>query len=147
MDTFRSLFEETVRTFREKTAVKDPVSGKCLTYGALDDLSGRIAAKLAVAGVQKGNAVAVVLPHSIECIASILACMKLGAPCAPLNGLYPPDRLAYIFQDCRAKVVITPDFLSDIADSTPILKTADLSPSGYSSLIKPPRHFPQHPMK
>lgn len=135
MDTFRSLFEETVRTFRKKTAVKDPVSGKCLTYGALDDLAGRIAAKLAVAGVQKGNAVAVVLPHSIECIASILACMKLGAPCAPLNGLYPPDRLAYIFQDCRAKVVITPDFLSDIADSTPIFKTADLSPEDPALLI------------
>ncbi len=63
--------------------------------------------------------VAVVLPHSIECIASMLAAVKLGAAFAPLNGTYPPDRLAYIFHDCQAKAVITPDFMKDVADYSP----------------------------
>ena len=86
MDTFIDLFETNVRDHRDNTAVLDPVTGISLTYGELDALAGRLAAKLQAGGVEKGDTIAVVLPHSIDSIASILAGMKAGAAVAPLNG-------------------------------------------------------------
>ena len=127
MDTFRELFERNVRSHQEDPAVIDPAAGIRLTYGELDALAGRVAAKLQAGGVGKGDVVAVVLPHSIECIASMLAAVKLGAAFAPLNGTYPPDRLAYIFHDCQAKAVITPDFMKDVADYSPAAGNAPIT--------------------
>ncbi|WP_029319127.1 AMP-binding protein [Butyrivibrio sp. AE3004] len=96
MGTFIELFEANVRDHRDNTAVIDSVTGISLTYGELDTMAGKLAAKLQSGGVEKGDAIAVVLPHSIDFIASVLAGMKLGAAVAPLNGSYPPSRLAYI---------------------------------------------------
>ena len=104
------LFERNVRNHRDNTAVLDPVTGVSLTYGELDVMAGRLAAKLQAGGVSKGDVIAVVLPHSIDFIASILAGMKLGAAFAPLNEAYLPDRLEYIYNDCKAKAVIIPLF-------------------------------------
>ena len=71
MDTFRDLYESNVRDHRDHTAVQDPVTGVSLTYGELDALAGRLAAKLQAGGVGKGDVIAVILPHSIDFIASI----------------------------------------------------------------------------
>ncbi len=46
MDTFRELFERNVRSHQEDPAVIDPAAGIRLTYGELDALAGRVAAKL-----------------------------------------------------------------------------------------------------
>ena len=135
MSTFIDLFEANVRDYRDNTAVVDAVTGISLTYGELDALAGRLAAKLQSGGVEKGDAVAVVLPHSIEFIAAMLAGMKLGAAVAPLNGSYPPDRLAYIFHDCQAKAMITPDFMKDVDDYSPVDQNALISPDDAALLV------------
>ena len=135
MNTIRETFEANVLRHQEKTAVKDPVTGKSLTYGELDTLAGRLAAKLQAGGVGKGDVIAVVLPHSIDTIASILAGFKLGAAFAPLNESYPEDRLQYIYEDCRAKAVITPEYLTDVADYPPVAEEAPLAPEDAAFLI------------
>ena len=135
MDTFRDLYESNVRDHRDHTAVQDPVTGVSLTYGELDALAGRLAAKLQAGGVGKGDVIAVILPHSIDFIASILAGMKLGAAFAPLNESYPPDRLAYICRDCQAKAVITPDYMGDVADYSLVEGTAPITPEDAAFLI------------
>ena len=135
MDTFIDLFETNVRDHRDNTAVLDPVTGISLTYGELDALAGRLAAKLQAGGVEKGDTIAVVLPHSIDSIASILAGMKAGAAVAPLNGSYPPDRLAYILHDCQAKTVITPDYVKDVDTYSPVEGNAPISPDDAALLV------------
>ncbi|MBR1477713.1 MAG: AMP-binding protein [Lachnospiraceae bacterium] len=135
MDTFRTAFEANVLKFRDKYAIKDPESGQSLTYEELDIKARKIAAKLRNDGVNKSDAVAIVLPHSIEFIASMLAVAKLGAAFAPLNAAYPPDRLEYIYNDCRAKVVITPDYLKDTADCTPISGSVSITPEDSAVLV------------
>ncbi|MBQ7556557.1 MAG: AMP-binding protein, partial [Lachnospiraceae bacterium] len=112
-----------------------PGTGVSLTYGELDDRAARLAAKLKEDGVEKGDVIAVVLPHSIDTVVSILAAVKLGAAFAPLNGSYPADRLEYIYNDCRAKVVITPDYMEDVAAHSPVEETADLAPEDAALLI------------
>ena len=135
MDTFRDLFETNVCEFRDKTAVQDPATGSSLTYGELDVLAGKLAAKLKEGGVVKGDVIAIVLPHSIDFIAAILASMKLGAAFAPLNVSYPQARLEYIYQDCKAKAVITPDYMEDVADYSPVGEITQVTPEDVAFLI------------
>ena len=135
MNTFRTLFEENVLKFRGKIAVTDPAAGRSLTFEELDMRARKIAAKLQESGVVRGDAVAIMLPHSMDTIASMLAAMKLGAAFAPLNALYPPDRLHYIFTDCGAKAVITPDFLNDAEEYAPISQSVPITPEDAAVLI------------
>ena len=124
-DTFIALFEKNVLRLRDKIALIDPETDIRVTYGELDTMARRIAAKLQEHGVQKGDAVAIVLPHSIEFLASMLAAMKIGAVFAPLNEHYPAQRLQYIFEDCGANTVITPDFLEELTDCPPIQESTN----------------------
>ena len=127
MDSFLALFEEKVRKCGQKTALKDPEAGISLSYSELDARVRQIAGRLRLLKVGHGDNVAIVLPHSVDYITAMLAVLKLGAAVAPLNGLYPPDRLAYIFKDCRAKAVVTPDFLKAAEGCEPITETVSVS--------------------
>ncbi len=135
MDTFIKRFETNVRDHRDKTAMTDPAAGVSFTYGELDVLAGKLAAKLKAGGVAKGDVIAVVLPHGIDFAASMLAGMKLGAAFAPLNVSYPPDRLEYIYNDCKANAVITQDYLKDLNEYTPVDGTAPVTPDDEAFLI------------
>ena len=65
----------------------------------------------------------------------MLAAMKLRAGFAPLNGLYPKDRLAYICKDCSAKLAVTPDFFKDIEKTEPLTETETPDPEDIAVLI------------
>ena len=119
-DNFVADFEAGVQRHGDRIALKDPEVGAELTYGELDILSGRIASKLKVMGVGKGDAVPVVLPQSIDYAAAMIAAMKLGAVAVPLDVSSPEKRLRYIFQDCRAGAVIDADFMEDTAEYAPL---------------------------
>ena len=135
MDTVIKYYEANLRDHGNSTAVMDPATGKSLTYEQFDTLAGRLAAKLRSQGVGKGDVVAVVLPHGIDYTASILAAIKLGAVFAPLNDAYPTDRLEYICKDCKARAVITPDYLEDVNDHSPVDGNASITPDDPAFLI------------
>ncbi|MBR1524314.1 MAG: amino acid adenylation domain-containing protein [Lachnospiraceae bacterium] len=52
-----------------------------------------------------------------------------------LNGLYPADRLAYIFDDCSAKAVITPDWLNDADSFDALTESVQLSPEDPAIIV------------
>ena len=78
-----------------------------LTYGGLDELSDRLAHRLAAAGAGPGRLVAVCAEPSMEFVAGLLAVMKTGAAYLPLDPAHPAERLAYIVDDARPAVVMT----------------------------------------
>ena len=125
--TYLGLFETQVRERAGKIALSDPAVGRSLTYGELDDYAGRVAAKMRDAGVQRGSTVALVLPNGVDQAAAMLASMKLGAAFAPINARYPEDRLRYIFQDCSAELVVTPDFFEGVDAFEPIGETVTIT--------------------
>ena len=135
MNTLVEFYEKNVLSRRDSIAMRDPATGISVTYGELDTMAGRILAKLQAGGAGKGDVIAIVLPHSIDAIASAVAVMKLGAAFAPLNGSYPPDRLAFICKDCQAKAVITPDYLEDVGNYTPVSGSAAAAPEDAALLI------------
>ena len=59
------------------------------TFGELHARSAAVAAALHDGGVRRGDRVLIQLPNSVELIASILGCWRLGAIAVPVLPLFP----------------------------------------------------------
>lgn len=86
--------------------------GESLTYRELDQRSNQLARHLQDAGVEHGDLVAVYLQRSLMVPISLLAILKAGAVCVPLDTKYPLDRLRYILRETLPKALVTDRTLS-----------------------------------
>lgn len=89
----------------EAIAVVDKFSK--ITYDELDKQSNTLAAKLIENGVHPDTFVGIMLPRQKEFVVALLSIMKAGAAYIPMDNEYPIDRLLYMLEDSRAKVLIT----------------------------------------
>jgi amino acid adenylation domain-containing protein len=88
-----------------------------LTYAELNARANQLARLLRQKGVGCDVPVAICLKRSLELPVALLAVLKAGGACVPLDPDYPKDRLEYILQDSRAPVLITqPDLHSMFSD-------------------------------
>ncbi len=78
-----------------------------LTYGELDRQANRLAHALITRGVGPEVRVAIAMPRSAEIMVAFLAVLKAGGVYVPLDIEYPRDRLLYMMQDSRAKLLLT----------------------------------------
>jgi len=78
-----------------------------VTYGALRELSNRLANTLAAHGVKRGDRVAILLPQSPAVAAIHVAVYKLGAVALPLAAVFGVDALSYRLQNAGAKAILT----------------------------------------
>ncbi|WP_454917851.1 AMP-binding protein [Xanthobacter sediminis] len=92
------------------------------SYGALSSLSNRLAHALAARGVQAGDRVAILLPQSVEVLATHFAVYKLGAIAVPLAGAFGVEAIAYRLEDSGARALVTDDAgLAKLAQRPPAL--------------------------
>jgi amino acid adenylation domain-containing protein len=77
-----------------------------LTYGELNQRADDLAAKLRTAGVQSGDAVAVVLNRSLDLIVGLLGVLKTGAAYVPLDPEFPEARREFTIADSGAAAVL-----------------------------------------
>lgn len=82
-----------------------------LTYRELDSRANRLAAYLRRHGVIPDVPVAICLKRSTDLMISMLAVLKAGGACVPLDSAYPLERLEYMLQDTRAGLLLTQDGL------------------------------------
>jgi amino acid adenylation domain-containing protein/non-ribosomal peptide synthase protein (TIGR01720 family) len=78
-----------------------------VTYGELDAHANRLANHLRARGVAPEARVAVLLERGPAAVASMLAILKAGGVYVPLDASYPAGRLAYMLEDCGARLVLT----------------------------------------
>ena len=78
-----------------------------VSYGALRDISNRLANALRAHGVARGDRVAILLPQAPEVAASHIAIYKLGAVALPLATLFGIEALSYRLQNSGAAALIT----------------------------------------
>ena len=82
-----------------------------LTYAELDARANRLARALQDAGVGPDVPAAILLERSTELAVSLLAVLKAGGACLPLDPAYPPVRLAQMLDDADPPVLLTSERL------------------------------------
>ena len=80
-----------------------------LTYRELNSRANQLAAYLRRRGIGPEAAVAICLKRSTNLLVSMLAVLKAGGVCVPLDPAYPAERLEYMLEDTRAAVLLTQD--------------------------------------
>ncbi|MGK9418713.1 non-ribosomal peptide synthase/polyketide synthase [Pseudomonas cedrina] len=88
-------------------AVAVKFDAQTLTYGELDRQANRLAHALIARGVGPEVRVAIAMPRSAQSLVAFLAVMKAGGVYVPLDIEYPRDRLLYMMEDSRAKLLLT----------------------------------------
>jgi len=89
----------------QKLALVTP-EGREITRGELLAESNRLVHGLRALGLQKGDAVAILLPNGPEVIELYLACFQAGWYLTPINNHLAGPEIAYIVNDCEAKAFV-----------------------------------------
>ena len=82
-------------------------SGRRLTYREFNVNANQLTHYLRSRGVGRNHRVGICLDSSPELAVAVLAVLKSGAACVPLDPNYPKDRLKYMLEDSQARVLIT----------------------------------------
>jgi amino acid adenylation domain-containing protein len=90
-----------------------------LTYAELNARADHLADRLLALGVRPEERVAVVMERSPDLVVSLLAILKSGAACAPLDPKLPPERLAFLLEDLRPALVLPRDAAPGLLPATP----------------------------
>ncbi|GAA3044863.1 hypothetical protein GCM10010448_29630 [Streptomyces glomeratus] len=103
-----TLREHAARRGR-KTAYRDAV--RAVTYGELEERTGRLAGHLTRLGVGRGDRVAIHLGNRVELVESCLGVLRAGAIGVPLDPAATDDELAYFLDDSGAVAIVTEEAL------------------------------------
>ena len=139
------LFEEQVGRTPEAVAVV--FENQQLTYRELNARSNQLARHLRSLGVGPEVLVGLYLERSLEMVVGLMGVLKAGGAYLPLDPSYPADRLGFMLDDARPRVVLTQRSLADalpphasavVCLDAPIAQTA-MSPADSSNRGDGPR--------
>nr|WP_234405637.1 non-ribosomal peptide synthetase [Paenibacillus sp. IHBB 10380] len=103
--TISELFEEQVAKTPKQVAVV--YEGQEWTYEELNARSNQVARMLRKHGVGSETIVGIMVERSLEMMAGILGILKAGGAYLPIDPDYPSERIAYMLEDSRTKVLLT----------------------------------------
>jgi tyrocidine synthetase-3 len=107
----QNSFEKQVRLNPLKTAVIS--GGNSLTYQELDNQANQLANYLVSLGVTPGDTVGICIERSIDMVVSVLGVLKAGCGYLPMDPSFPDDRIMYMYEDSKARVLISQSSLKD----------------------------------
>jgi amino acid adenylation domain-containing protein len=99
------LVEAQAEHIAERPAVAQ--AERQLSYCEFNEQANQLAHYLRSLGVGNNVKVGICLRPELEFPVAVLAVMKAGAACVPLDPNYPQERLAYMLHDAQARVLIT----------------------------------------
>ncbi|HGM5550335.1 TPA: amino acid adenylation domain-containing protein [Pseudomonas putida] len=92
-----------------------------LRYGELNQRANRLAHHLIGLGVQPDDRVALCARRSPDMLVALLAILKAGAGYVPVDPAYPPERIAYLLQDCAPVAVVAQASTRDLLGGVPLI--------------------------
>jgi long-chain acyl-CoA synthetase len=110
-----NILRRSAANFPEKTALV--FEDRRTTYRELDRRVNRVANGLLLAGLRKGDRVAVLLHNGPEFIELYFACARSGAIFVPLNNLLKARELVQIFEYIRPRFLILDDDFRGLAQT------------------------------
>ena len=99
------LIEEQVK--RSPDAVAIVCRNQTLSYAQLNERANQLAGYLKELGVKPDDLVAICLERSLDMVVGLLGILKAGGAYVPMDANYPKERLAFMAEDARPKVVLT----------------------------------------
>ncbi|WP_086566081.1 amino acid adenylation domain-containing protein [Streptomyces alboverticillatus] len=141
--TLPELF--TAQAARTPDAVAVRSGAVSLTFAELECAANRLAHELRARGVTAGTAVALALPRSADTVVALLAVLKAGGVCQPLDLGHPAQRLTDVLDDTRPGCVVgTADAVRGLPEhDVPVLLLDD--PDTRARLDARPRTAPAAP--
>lgn len=112
--SLKDVVRESVQNFGEQTAFTN--MGKSITFNQLDQYAEAFAAYLQnELGIQKGDAVAIMMPNLLQYPVALVGAHRIGAVVVNVNPLYTPRELEHQLNDSNAKaIVIVENFASTL---------------------------------
>ena len=117
-----------------------------LTYEELHQRSNQLARLLQSFGVGPETPVALCLDRSLEMVVAILGVLKAGGAYVPIDTSYPVERIAFILDDARARLLLTEQKLAQglaayegriVCLDTEWPRIAELSTAEITSTVSP----------
>lgn len=107
----------------EGQAARTPGAGavtfgvETLSYAELNRRANRLAHHLRDRGVKRGDLVGLRVERTANTVLGILGILKAGATYLPMDPVYPRDRIAFMLEDSKARVVVVDAALAgDVAE-------------------------------
>ncbi|MGP9810206.1 acyl-CoA synthetase [Rhodopseudomonas sp. NSM] len=95
------------RTQPDKIAYQMASTGKAITYRELDELSNQGAQLFRALGLKAGDHIALLMENRLAFMEICWAAQRAGLYYTAISRYLKQDEIAYIVQDCGARVVIT----------------------------------------
>ncbi|WP_422204683.1 AMP-binding protein, partial [Mycobacterium sp.] len=89
--------------------------GNTVTWAGLRNRVAALAGALGRRGVGQGDRVMVLMLNRTEFVESVLAANMIGAIAVPVNFRLTPPEIAFLVDDCEARVMITEPVLAAVA--------------------------------
>ena len=99
---------------RSPGAVALSWAGGQMSYQQLDAAANQFAAALLARGAVAETPVAIALPRGPQYVVAMLATLKTGAMCVPLEHGMPPERVASILRQCGAAIIVDESFPASV---------------------------------
>ncbi|MDR2932500.1 MAG: amino acid adenylation domain-containing protein [Oscillospiraceae bacterium] len=107
-ESIYEVFEKTVKRAPQRMAVQ--YGNTALTYAELSRDVALLSGCLIRRGVEPGSVVGIKLSRSHGWLVAVLAIIKAGGICLPLDPMAPPGRTSYIIEDSRAGYVLSEQY-------------------------------------
>jgi non-ribosomal peptide synthetase component F len=107
--TIHELFERQMEQTPDRTAVA--FEEEQLSYAELNGRANRLANYLRRLGVGPDTRVGILMERSVEMVVGVLGVLKAGGAYAPLDPAYPEERLAFMIEDAKVRVMLTQERL------------------------------------
>ena len=104
-NTFADLFS--MQALRSPGNIALAWRDEIITYKQLEERSNQLAHYLHKKGVTTESLVPICLERNIDIVIGMLAILKAGGAYIPIDPSYPTDRIIYMLEDSKAKLVIT----------------------------------------
>ena len=99
------LFEEQVMKTPDNIAVA--FLDRQLTYGVLNERANQLARVLRNKGIKANSIVGIMAERSPEMILGVIGILKAGGTYLPIDPEYPENRISYMLEDSRTRILLT----------------------------------------
>ena len=104
------------KQYPDRPALVMASSGEQLTFAQFEDNANRLAHLYRSVGLRRGDHVALFMENHLRYFETMSAAVRTGLYYTCINSYLTPEEVAYIVDDCDARVFITTQAKSEVAD-------------------------------